>query len=85
LAKYGLIMKEKKMHLTVNGKKMVIGDKESFSISRLLYELNVADPLYVTVELNGDIMERINFDSIMVKDGGEIEFLYFMGGGRGSC
>jgi sulfur carrier protein len=78
-------MKEKKMHLTVNGKKMVIGDKESFSISRLLYELNVADPLYVTVELNGDIMERINFDSIMVKDGGEIEFLYFMGGGRGSC
>jgi sulfur carrier protein len=78
-------MKEKKMHLTVNGKKMVIGDKESFSISRLLYELNVADPLYVTVELNGDIMERINFDSIMVKDGDEIEFLYFMGGGRGSC
>lgn len=70
------------MNLTVNGKKMSIADKESLSISGLLDELNVADPLYVTVELNGDIMERINFDSIMVRDGDEVEFLYFMGGGR---
>jgi len=71
------------MNLTVNGKKAAIADKESLSISRLLDELNVADPLYVTVELNGDIMERINFDSTLVRDGDEIEFLYFMGGGRG--
>ena len=70
------------MNLTVNGKKMSIADKESLSISGLLDELNVADPLYVTVELNGDIMERINFDGIMVRDGDEVEFLYFMGGGR---
>jgi len=84
-AKRRLIMKEKKMNLTVNGKKAVIADKESLSISGLLDELNVEDPLYVTVELNGDILERINFDSIVVRDGDEIEFLYFMGGGRGSC
>lgn len=71
------------MNLTVNGKKAAIADKESLSISELLDELNVADPLYVTVELNGDIMERINFDSTLVRDGDEIEFLYFMGGGRG--
>ena len=71
------------MNLTVNGKKAAIADKESLSISGLLDELNVADPLYVTVELNGDIMERINFDNIVVRDGDEIEFLYFMGGGRG--
>jgi sulfur carrier protein len=73
------------MHLTVNGKKTVIGDKESLSIYGLLDELNVPDPLRVTVELNGDIMERMNFDSVMVKDGDEIGFLYFMGGGEGSC
>jgi sulfur carrier protein len=72
------------MHLTVNGKKTVIGDKESLSIYGLLDELNVPDPLYVTVELNGE-MERTNFDSVMVKDGDEIEFLYFMGGGEGAC
>ena len=71
------------MNLTVNGKKAAIAGKESLSISGLLDELNVADPLYVTVELNGDIMERINFDSTLVRDGDEIEFLYFMGGGRG--
>ena len=76
-------MKGKKMNLTVNGKKAAIADKESLSISELLDELNVADPLYVTVEVNGDIMERINFDSTLVRDGDEIEFLYFMGGGRG--
>ncbi len=71
------------MNLTVNGKKTVIADKESLSISGLLDELKVSDPLYVTVELNGDILERANFDSIAVVDGDEIEFLYFMGGGRG--
>jgi sulfur carrier protein len=47
--------------------------------------LNVEDPLYVTVELNGDILERSDFDRLMVRDGDKIEFLYFMGGGRGSC
>jgi len=61
------------MDLTVNGKKTAVADKESLSISGLLGELNVADPLYVTVELNGNIMERINFDSIMVKDGDKVE------------
>ncbi len=71
------------MNLTINGKMAVIADKESLSISGLLDELNVPDPLYVTVELNGDILERTNFDGIAVADGDKIEFLYFMGGGRG--
>jgi len=70
------------MILTVNGKRTTVVDKELLSISGLLNELNVEDPLYVTVELNGDIMERENFESIMIKDGDEVEFLYFMGGGR---
>lgn len=70
-----------KMNLTVNGEKTVVTNEEPLSIAGLLDELNVADPLYVTVELNGDIMERINFNSIIVKDGDEVEFLYFMGGG----
>jgi hypothetical protein len=39
--------------------KAVIADKELLSISGLLDELNVEDPLYVTVELNGDILERV--------------------------
>lgn len=71
------------MNLTVNGKKAAIAAKELLSISELLDELNVEDPLYVTVELNGDILERSNFNSTLVRDGDEVEFLYFMGGGRG--
>jgi len=71
------------MNLTVNGRESTIADKGSLSISELLHELNVEDPLYVTVELNGAIRERKNFDSVSVGDGDKVEFLHFMGGGRG--
>jgi sulfur carrier protein len=70
------------MDLTVNGRESTITEQEALSISELLVELNVEDPLYVTVELNGAIMERKNFDVLSVKDGDEVEFLYFIGGGR---
>ena len=36
----------------------------------------------VTVELNGEILERESFATTQVKDGDEVEFLYFMGGGK---
>ena len=39
-------------------------------------------PEMVSVEYNGEILDRENFDSTAVKDGDEIEFLYFMGGGQ---
>ncbi len=70
------------MNLTVNGERAVISDNGSLSVSELLDELNVADPLYVTVALNGDILARSDFESMLVKNGDEVEFLYFMGGGR---
>ena len=69
------------MNLTVNGKEASLVDTEFISVSGLLYELKVEDPLYVTVELNGKILERKSFDSTIVADGDSLEFLYFMGGG----
>ena len=69
------------MQLTVNGKPTVIDGKESLTVTALLDELQVKDSLYVTVELNGDILDRPVFDSTTVKDGDTVEFLYFMGGG----
>jgi sulfur carrier protein len=69
------------MQLTVNGKPTVVEGKEGISVSTLLDELQVKDSLYVTVELNGDIVDRANFDGTIVKDGDTVEFLYFMGGG----
>jgi sulfur carrier protein len=70
------------MNLTVNGKSATIGDKDTLSITELLAELKVETPEYVTVELNGDILERESFATTQVKDGDAVEFLYFMGGGR---
>jgi len=70
------------MHLTVNGTPSAIDGKETLSVTALLAELKVKDALYVTVELNGEILARSAFDSVQVKDGDKLEFLYFMGGGR---
>ena len=36
----------------------------------------------VSVELNGDILDREAFDSTNLKDDDQVEFLYFMGGGQ---
>lgn len=68
------------MNLTVNGKATEIA-REGLSITALLEELQVAQREYVSVELNGDILDRADFDAATVKDGDTVEFLYFMGGG----
>ncbi len=70
------------MNLTVNGKPASIDEKEAIDIPALLDALKVETPEYVTVELNGEILNRENFTSTFVKNGDSIEFLYFMGGGR---
>jgi sulfur carrier protein len=70
------------MNLTVNGKPATIDGRESLNITALLTELKVEQPDYVTVELNGDILEREHFGATFVKSGDAVEFLYFMGGGR---
>ena len=70
------------MQLTVNGKQATIDTAETIAITPLLDVLKVEQPLYVTVELNGEILERAAFDATFVKDGDTIEFLYFMGGGN---
>jgi sulfur carrier protein len=70
------------MKLTVNGKPAVIAGKEELSVPEVLVALNVDQPDYVTVELNGEVLERENFAATIVRDGDSLEFLYFMGGGR---
>lgn len=71
------------MNLTVNGKPAAIEGKETLSLTELLAVLKVSQPDYVTVELNGAILEqREDFPTIAVRDGDTVEFLYFMGGGR---
>ena len=69
------------MTISINGKETTIAENNARTIDSLLEELNVSQRLYVTVELNGTILERTAFETTPVKEGDEIEFLYFMGGG----
>lgn len=68
------------MKIKINGNDETI-DESELNISQLLVTKDVKMPDMVTVEYNGDIIDRSAFDSTMVHDGDEIEFLYFMGGG----
>ncbi len=70
------------MKLTVNGKPATIEANEQLTIHAILEALQVQQPEYVTVELNGDILEREQFNTTLVGEGDALEFLYFMGGGR---
>ena len=74
-------MGNRTMNLTVNGKQTTIDAKENFTITDLLGELKVKQAEFLTVELNGDILDRNDFDSTIVQEGHQVEFLYLMGGG----
>ncbi len=68
------------MKVIVNGKEEGLSAK-TLSVSELLKEMKVEMPDMVSVELNGEILERAGFKTKAIKEGDAIEFLYFMGGG----
>ena len=68
------------MKVTINGQIEEIS-ADSPSISDLLKLKSVEMPDMVSVEYNGDMLDRSAFDSTTVKENDDIEFLYFMGGG----
>ena len=43
---------------------------------------NVEMPEYVSVSVNEEFIDKGSFDTYTLKEGDEVEFLYFMGGGR---
>ena len=68
------------MKLVVNGEQIDCGD--SLSVSELLVEHKVKMPDMVSVEINGQILRRTEFEQTVLKEDDKVEFLYFMGGGR---
>ena len=70
------------MNIVVNGEQIDCGD--SMTVSELLVEQKVKMPDMVSVELNGQILRRTEFEQTVLKNDDKVEFLYFMGGGRGS-
>ena len=69
------------MKLQINGEKEQV-DSDSITITELLKLKDVKMPEMVSVELNGDILDRDAFDTTNLKEDDEVEFLYFMGGGQ---
>ena len=69
------------MTLTINGKTDALEQVE-LTILELLKLKDVEMPDMVSVQLNGDILDRAAFNSTYVAEGDEVEFLYFMGGGE---
>ena len=68
------------MKITVAGEKKEVAD--GLTVSGLIELENVETPQYVTVSVNEEFLESDTFDSHVLKEGDEVEFLYFMGGGR---
>ncbi len=68
------------MKITVAGETKEFDD--GISVSKLIELENVETPQYVTVSVNEEFVDSGAFGSIALKDGDNVEFLYFMGGGR---
>lgn len=68
------------MNVTINGQIEAI--PSGLTVVQLLSHKSVDMPDMVSVELNGEILDRSAFDTTIVSDGDILEFLYFMGGGQ---
>jgi sulfur carrier protein len=68
------------MKLIINGKETDL--TEGLTVSQLLIDQEVKMPEMVSVELNGQILKRGEFESTTLNEGDKVEFLYFMGGGN---
>ncbi|SHJ21478.1 sulfur carrier protein ThiS [Propionispora hippei] len=68
------------MKIIVNGDELVL--TEAISVDQLLASQQVEMANYVTIQINDEWIDRENFAATLLKDGDQVEFLYFMGGGR---
>ena len=68
------------MFITVAGNKKEV--KDGFTVTELIEQEKVETPQYVTVSVNDEFVENGNFATTALKDGDNVEFLYFMGGGQ---
>ncbi len=68
------------MKIKVNGK--IKEFEKSVNIQELLSQNKVERPETVSVQLNGRFVKKEDFQTTFVKENDELDFLYFMGGGR---
>ena len=71
------------MKVIVNGKDFLLED-DAISIADILIKNNVKKPEMVSVQLNEKFVQPDLFQSTIVNENDEIDFIYFMGGGQKS-
>lgn len=67
------------MFITVAGERKEV--KDGITIAQLIDEEKIENPLYVTVTVNDEFVERKDFENKALSENDTVEFLYFMGGG----
>ena len=65
--------------IKVNGEAQAV--ELPLNVTQLIRLNNVDQPDMVSVQVNEEFADRSDWDSIQLKDGDEVDFLYFMGGG----
>ncbi len=68
------------MKITVAGAQKDVA--EGLTVAALIEQEKVDTPQYVTVSVNEEFIDSDKFDSHILQEGDDVEFLYFMGGGR---
>jgi sulfur carrier protein len=68
------------MNVKVNGKNQDISG-ENIALLDLLQQNEVKQPEMVSIQLNGEFLDRAKFEQTIVTNNDEVDFLYFMGGG----
>ena len=67
------------MQITLNGKEQQI--QSGISVSDLLLKWKIR-PELVTVEVNENILQKLDYDGTALKAGDRVEFVFYMGGGN---
>ena len=68
------------MTITVTGVKKEVADGQT--LAQLVIDEKVETPEYVTASVNDDLVSSSSFEDTVLKDGDNVEFIYFMGGGQ---
>jgi sulfur carrier protein len=53
------------------------------TLARVIQVNDVVQPDMVSVQLNGEFVQKDAYSTLALKENDEIDFLYFMGGGSG--
>jgi len=68
------------MKIIVNGIEQTI-EGQNQSLIALLNNNNIKKPEMVSVQINGEFVEQEKFNTTLLKENDEVDFLFFMGGG----